>query len=278
MFGLFRKNKKTKVQEFVEKVGLEAATEKFSQMVLEKLTDAHLIRQLMLEEIEGASIGNETAKLFARNSGLGPEDYKGALNRSHSEIDGPNGAKTFLDDITMQLMPDRDLMVRFRLLIDDKLLKKAQLGKWSVAGTNKPESHEYLPAPSESDLVNIKRKASEIVFEIAKANGASISRDEAAILINNVCANIPNADACKGGDKVLAISALSNITAYSIDQDDIDDANVYAACFFAAMKECVEGQMPSFSDYQSQALRMIVKEHGVVIQELKAANKRQAAP
>lgn len=271
MFGLFGKNKKTKVQEFVEKVGLDAATDHFSKMVLENLKDANLIRQLMLEEIEGASIGNETAKSFARNSGFKPEDYKGALNRSHPEIDGPNGAKTFLDDITMQLMPDRDLMVRFRLMIDDKLLKKTRLGKYAVAGTS-----ENFPAQSESDLVNIKRKASEIVFEIANANGASISRDEAAMLINNVCANIPNADACKGGEKVLAISALSNITAYSIDQDDIDGANVYAACFFAAMKKYVEGQMPSFNEYQSQALRMIVKEHSPVVQELMEANKRQA--
>ncbi|PQO94702.1 hypothetical protein C5614_19150 [Massilia phosphatilytica] len=171
----------------------------------------------------------------------------------------------------MQLMPDRDLMVRFRLMIDDKLLKKTRLGKYAVAGTS-----ENFPAQSESDLVNIKRKASEIVFEIANANGASISRDEAAMLINNVCANIPNADACKGGEKVLAISALSNITAYSIDQDDIDGANVYAACFFAAMKKYVEGQMPSFNEYQSQALRMIVKEHSPVVQELMEANKRQA--
>lgn len=270
MFGLFGKNKKTKVQEFVEKVGLDAATDHFSKMVLENLKDANLIRQLMLEEIEGASIGNETAKSFARSSGIKPEDYKGALNRSHPEIDGPNGAKTFLDDITMQLMPDRDLMVRFRLMIDDKLLKKTRLGKYAV-GTS-----EHFPVPSESDLVNIKRKASEIVSEIANANGALISRDEAAMLINNVCANIPNADVCKGGEKVLAISALSNITAYSIDQNDIDGANVYAACFFAAMKKYVEGQMSSFSDYQSQSLRMIVKEHSTVVQELMEANKRQA--
>ncbi|MFC3459495.1 hypothetical protein [Massilia haematophila] len=274
MFGLFGKNKKTKVQEFVEKVGLDAATEHFAKMVLENLKDASLMRQLILEEIEGASIGNETAKSFARNSGFKPEDYKGALNRSHPEIDGPNGAKTFLDDITMQLMPDRDLMVRFRLMIDDKLLKKTRLGKYAVADASIVGSNVSPSAQSESSLVNIKRKASEIVFEIANANGASISRDEASMLINNVCANIPDADACKGGEKVLAILSLSNITAYSIDHDDIDGANVYAACFFAAMKKYVEGQMPSFSDYQKQALHMVVKEHGPVVQELMEANKR----
>lgn len=124
---MFRENEKNKVQALIEEVGLEEATEKFAQIVLDNLKDTYLIRQLMLEEMEGASLGNETAQSFARQSGLSPQEYKGALEHSDPEIDGRDGAKTFLDDITWQLMPDRELMVRFRLMIDDKLLRKAQL-------------------------------------------------------------------------------------------------------------------------------------------------------
>ena len=137
--------------------------------------------------------------------------------------------------------------------------------------------NEYFPAQSKDDIANLKRKAADIVFEIASANGAPLSSDEAATLIDNVCANIPETDAWKGGEKVLAIWALTNITGYAIDQEDIDGANAYFACVNAAIKEYVEGQMASFSDYQAQALRTIVSEYGPVVQELEEANKRLAA-
>lgn len=137
--------------------------------------------------------------------------------------------------------------------------------------------NEYFPTQSKEDIANLKRKASDIVFEITSANGVPLSRDDAATLIDNVCANIPESDACKGGEKVLAIWALTNITGYAIDQDDIDGANAYFACVNAAMKKYVEGQMASFSDYQAQAIRTIIREYGPVAQELKEANKRSAA-
>ena len=137
--------------------------------------------------------------------------------------------------------------------------------------------NESPPTQSKDDIANLKRKASDIVFEITRANGAQLSRTNAATLIDNVCANIPETDACKGGEKVLAISALTSITAYAIDQDDINGANAYFACVNAAMKKYVEGQMPSFSDYQGQALRTITREFGSVVQELKDANKRSIA-
>ncbi|MDO8177011.1 MAG: ATPase, T2SS/T4P/T4SS family [Undibacterium sp.] len=166
---MFRKNTKTKVQALIEEIGLEEATDKFSQIVLENVKDKHLIRQLMLEEMEGASLGNETAKSFVHQSGLSPEEYKGALEHSHPEIDGRNGAKTFLDDITWQLRPDRELMVRFRLMIDDILLRKAQLEKYSETFTGDQESFKFearapqqdegmylLPSDEEFPLVDLE--------------------------------------------------------------------------------------------------------------------------
>lgn len=132
---------------------------------------------------------------------------------------------------------------------------------------------EYFPAQSKADLADLKRKASEIVFNITYANGAPLSHNDAATLVDNVCANIPETDACKGGEKVLALSALTSITAYAIDQDDIEGANAYFACVNAAMKKYVEGQMESFSDYQAEGLRTIMREYGSVVEELKEANK-----
>lgn len=137
---------------------------------------------------------------------------------------------------------------------------------------------EYFPTQSKDDIANLKRKASDIMFEITSANSAPLSREDATTLIDNVCANIPETDVYKGGEKVLAISALTNITAYAIDQNDIDEANAYFVCTSAAMRKYVEGQMASFSHYQAQALRTIIREYGSVVQELKEANKRSAAP
>jgi hypothetical protein len=133
---------------------------------------------------------------------------------------------------------------------------------------------EYFPKQTKEDIESIKSKSSDIVFEIARSNGALLSCHEAAILINNVCANISETDVYKGGEKVLAISALTSITAYAIDQNDIDGANAYFDCVGAAMKKFVEGQMATFTDYQAQSLRSIIRNYESVVQELKEANKR----
>lgn len=133
---------------------------------------------------------------------------------------------------------------------------------------------ECFPKQTKEDIDVIKSKSSDIVFEIASSSGASLSRNEATILVNNICANIPEADVYKGGEKVLAISALTSITAYAIDQNDIDGANAYFGCVSAAMKKFVEGQMATFTDYQAQSLRSIIRNYEPVVQELKEANKR----
>lgn len=136
--------------------------------------------------------------------------------------------------------------------------------------------NEYFPNQSKDDIAGLKRKAAGILYEITNSNGAPLSRDDAATLIDNVSANIPETDVFKGGEKVLAISALTSITGYAIDQDDIDGANAYFASFTAAIKKYVEGQMESFSDYQATALRNIIQEYRQVVQELQEANKRSA--
>jgi hypothetical protein len=136
--------------------------------------------------------------------------------------------------------------------------------------------NEYFPNQSKDGMANLKREAADIVFEITKSNGAPLSRDAAATLINNVCANIPETDVFKGGEKVLAISALTSITAYSIDQKDIARANAYFGCVNATMKKYVEGQISSYSDYQAKALHTIIRNYRSVVQELVEANKQSS--
>lgn len=134
--------------------------------------------------------------------------------------------------------------------------------------------NEYFPNQSKDDIAGLKRKAADIVYEIANSNGAPISHDDSVSLINNVSANIPETDVFKGGEKVLAISALTSITAYSIDQGEIQRANAYFSCVNAAMKKFMEDQVTNFNDYQTQAIRSVIRNYAPVVEELEQANQQ----
>jgi hypothetical protein len=59
MFGLFGKTKKNKIQELIEKDGLEHATQRFAEVICDMLKTKAMAYQFTLEEIEAASQGNE---------------------------------------------------------------------------------------------------------------------------------------------------------------------------------------------------------------------------
>lgn len=89
-----------------------------------------VIMQLVLEDLEGASMGNEKAKEFARTSGISPQQYKGALDNSRPEVDGPKGVKTFLDEAALVYFPDNQLMAEFRLAATDYIMRHHRIGKY----------------------------------------------------------------------------------------------------------------------------------------------------
>ena len=132
---------------------------------------------------------------------------------------------------------------------------------------------EALPKHIGGDNVaEIQVGAVEIIFALIREQGASVSRDNLLKLVENVSANIGDRDICKAGSKLLAISALSNVTGYSIDQGDIQMANVYANCVGTAFDKYVKGQKESFTDYQNSALQTIMKEHMPLLKELMQCN------
>ena len=104
---------------------------KYAHDICMSVKNMEVILQLVLEDIEGASMGSDLSKAFARNSGISPQQYTGALNNSRAEVDGPKGVKTFLDEVTMGMLPDRDKMVEFRLAVTDYIMRYHKLGKYS---------------------------------------------------------------------------------------------------------------------------------------------------
>lgn len=121
------------------------------------------------------------------------------------------------------------------------------------------------------DPVEIKLSTVTIIMNLMKEHGASVSQDDVSNIVENVASNVGDKEICKVGEKVLALSVLSNATGYFIDQGDIQTATKYFMCIGAAIRKYFEGQMESFSTHQSSALRSIMEDYSSLAKELMEA-------
>lgn len=127
-------------------------------------------------------------------------------------------------------------------------------------------------AHSAQDVSTVKMGAVTVILELLQEQDASVSRDDIKQLVENVSALVVEREIVKVGDKVLAISSLTNVTGYSVDQGDLAMANVYFRCVVAAMDKYVKGQQGRLSEHQLGAIRTIMASYKSVVQELQAAN------
>ena len=130
MFGMFKKKQSSELEKLIEKDGIEHVAKKFAEIILQRIPTTEIAYQFVLEEIESASQGNDTAIKFARNSGISPQDYKGSLRNSRPEVDGPDGPQQFILSLCMQLQPNVDLVVDLRTKIVDNIMKNLSFGKY----------------------------------------------------------------------------------------------------------------------------------------------------
>ena len=130
MFGMFKKKQKSDLEKLIEKDGIEYAAKRFSEIIVQKMPTEEIAYQFVLEEIEAASQGNDTAISFARNSGISPKEYKGAMRNSRPEVDGPDGPQQFILALCMQLQSNVDLVVDLRTKIVDNIMKTLSFGKY----------------------------------------------------------------------------------------------------------------------------------------------------
>lgn len=134
-----------------------------------------------------------------------------------------------------------------------------------------PSEDSLLTA--EDNIARVKEGAAEFIARLAREQGAAISKDDMLSLVENVSANIGERDIGLAGNKVLAMAALTSITAYSIDQGDIGMANTYMACVIAGFDH-VKEEWDALSPYQANALQTIIHEFSSVKNELAAANAK----
>lgn len=127
------------------------------------------------------------------------------------------------------------------------------------------------------DVSIVKMGAVSVILELLQEQGATVSSNDIQQLVENVSALVGEREACKVGEKVLAISSLTNVTAYSLDQGDLAMANVYFCCVMAAMEKYVKGQQGQLSEHQMATIRTIMGSYKSVVQELQVANGRSQA-
>jgi len=128
VFNIFRK--KTQVEQLLATDGIDHATDRFSQIVSRKLTTRQIAYQFILEELDGASKGNAASQQFAKNSGIVPAEYLGALDSSIPEVDGPEGPQQLLLGLSLQIS-NQEQMAEFRCKVDDKIMRGFGFGKYS---------------------------------------------------------------------------------------------------------------------------------------------------
>ena len=129
VFGLFKK--KTQLEQLIAKDGIEHATERFAEIISRKLPTTEIAYEFILEELDGASQGNEASKRFAESSGIPATEYKGALSNSNPDVDGADGPQQLLLRLSLELLQNQALMAEFKCKVDDKVMKRFRLGKYA---------------------------------------------------------------------------------------------------------------------------------------------------
>ena len=124
-----------------------------------------------------------------------------------------------------------------------------------------------LSAPSEVDVEKIKSDSVQIIMDLMKDQEVVVLEQDVKKIVNNVSANMGDREISKVGERILAVSVLSNATGYYIDQGENDIAYSYFMCI-AAMREYFEEKLESYDDYQKSALRVILQEYRSLGEEL----------
>ncbi|QDZ27112.1 hypothetical protein [Noviherbaspirillum sp. UKPF54] len=129
MFNIFRK--KSQLEKLIDADGIEHATGRFAEIIARKLTSREIAYQFILQELDGASRGNDASQQFAESSGFLPEEYRNALENSIPEVDGPDGPQQQLLALSLELLPNQELVAKFRCMVDDKIMRMFKLGRYA---------------------------------------------------------------------------------------------------------------------------------------------------
>lgn len=111
--------------------GPEYAGMRVAQIINEKITSRDLAKQFVLEELDAARQGNDHAIKFVNQSGFNPNEYIGAMSKTHwvgdeSELEH---LQLYFRYFLMQIK-DIDLMVKLSTSTVNEIMKTYNLGKY----------------------------------------------------------------------------------------------------------------------------------------------------
>jgi hypothetical protein len=158
---------KNEMIETIEKHGIDFTSEMLSEYINLKIPSEDVAIQFILEELEAASQGNATAKLFASTSGFDEDDYKGAMLNSFEEVDGDNGPQQEILNLCMMLYTNQNLMTELRIKTVDNIMKAWKLGKYSALN-NKVRLINIVAQVNDSDdgiFANINNDLNESITQ-----------------------------------------------------------------------------------------------------------------
>jgi hypothetical protein len=118
MFDFFRK--KTQLETLIKNEGLEKVVDFSAHSLIKGLKEIETIYQFILEELDGASVGNKASKDFANSIKIPREKYYGTLNRSIPQVEELQQKMMVW---CMDLRHDQELMAKFRCEVNRKLIR-----------------------------------------------------------------------------------------------------------------------------------------------------------
>lgn len=223
MFNFLKK--KSDLEKLIEKDGLEMTVAGFSRVISKKLSDFEIAYQFVLEELEAASMGNAEAQAFARSSGIPPSEYRGSLDNSRPEVDGPGGPQQTVIALCMQLQANTNLMVKFRIGILDKIMREYEFGKYAAEDGDDDVAFE---ARSDSRLAHIAAHVLNLSRSNLQLVGMGIKPEQVEGLVQS-CADSIRDDVFEGYDtKVVAMVVMLSVAKNGIDFNEAKTACMLA--------------------------------------------------
>jgi len=225
MFNFWRK--KSQLEKSIEKDGIEHATDRVSEIISAKIPNKEIAYRFILEEIEGASLGNDASIRFADKSGITPAEYKGAMSNSIPEVDGPSGPQQLLAGFAMHLVENRELMAEFRCKVDDKIMKRFRLGKYSDSPKSTP-TVDNVTLVKDDKLEEIARCVVELTsYSLCQIN-LELSQSNAYSLIEAVSDEMDEATVASSDSEFIALQVVEYLANNALENKEYD-----ALCMFA---------------------------------------------
>lgn len=115
----------------VRRDGVEHASKRIAEILNEKITSYALAKQFVLEELDAARQGNDSARRFVFESGFNESEYINAMRKTRwqGEESELEHLQLFFRAYLMKIS-DIDLMVKLSLSVVDNMMRAWKLGKY----------------------------------------------------------------------------------------------------------------------------------------------------